>query len=120
MGATRQLQRSEWQTYFDHLMRRYLAQAAPAAATIEVLSAELGDQPEVSGVRLAGIDYDPKSNALEVAVEDLDHLVFYPTEIWVLEEDDGFVSALEVRRDDGTTEIIRLQRSGAPEPAHAP
>jgi hypothetical protein len=118
MGATRQLQRSEWQTYFEQLMRRHLAKGAPAA-TIDVLLPDLGDQREVTKARLDGIDYDPKSNALEVAFEDLDHLVYHPTEVWVLEEDDGFVSALEVVRADETKEILQLQRGGAPEPAHA-
>ena len=51
--------------------------------------------------------------------EDVDHLVFYPAEIWVVEEDDGVVSALEVVRSDGTREIMRLQRSGAGASVHA-
>jgi len=40
-------------------------------------------------------------------------------EIWVVEEDDGFISALEVVRSDGTREIMRLQRSGAAASVHA-
>jgi hypothetical protein len=55
--------------------------------------------------------YDPKSNAFEIVLEGVDHLAFQPTQISVIEEDDGFISALEVLRADGVKEIVRMRRS---------
>jgi len=118
MGVTRQIPREDWAAYFEELGRRQLRSDSPIEATVEVMSPSIGDQPEVTLERLDGIDYDPKSNALEVLLQDVDHLVFYPAEIWVVEEDDGSISALEVTRSDGTKEVMRFQRGGVPAPIY--
>ena len=120
MGATKQIPRSDWQRYFDELTKRHLHGDPPKAASIELVSLELGDQPEATLVRLTDLDYDPKSEALEVMLEDVDHLVFHPAEIWVVEEEDGFISALAVVHTDGSKEIMRVQVSGLPAPIYRP
>ena len=78
MANTKQIPRSEWKAYFVRLTRAFLADDAPETATVEVLSSRLGDQIEAQTTRLLGITYDPKSSALEVWLEDLDHLAFDP------------------------------------------
>lgn len=119
MGVIKQVPREGWAVYFKEFARRQLRSGLPTLATVEVMSLSIGDQPEATLKRLNGIDYDPKSNALEVVLEeDVDHLVWYPTEIWVVEEDDGFISALEVTRSDGTKEVMRFQRGGVPAPIY--
>src|SRR4051794_20512971 len=103
MRVTRQIPRAEWQSYFDRFTREHLAAdegAVHRAATVELLSQSLGDQYEATVVRLMGLAYDPKSNAFEVLLEDVDHLAFAPSQIWVIEEDDGFVSTLELVSPD--------------------
>jgi hypothetical protein len=62
--------------------------------------------------RVIGLTYDPKDNLFEVALEGLDHLVYRPQEIAVGEREDGFPEFIEVTRDDGTREIIRLRSVG--------
>lgn len=119
MGVTKQVPREDWAAYFEELEQRRLRADSPVDATVEVMSLSIGDQPEATLERFNGIDYDPKSNALEVVLEDVDHLVSYPAEIWVVEEDDGSISALEVTRTDGTKEVMRFQRGGVLEPIHA-
>ena len=118
MGVTRQVPRQDWAAYFEDFARRQLRSDSPVDATVEVMSSSIGDQPEATLERLNGIDYDPKSNALEVLLEDVDHLVSDPAEIWVVEENDGSISALEVTRSDGTKEVMRFQRGGVPAPIH--
>src|SRR6185369_13625067 len=114
MGTTtRQLPRNEWKDYFDRFTKTQLGDGARGVATVEVISPTLGDQFEISAVRLLGLTYDPKSQALELLFEDVDHLVFYPTEIWVLEGEPGFIATLEVVHPDGLKEIIYVRRSGA-------
>jgi hypothetical protein len=125
MGATKQLPRAEWKDYFERFTREFLSDDGPDVATIEVMSPTLGDQFEVSSARLLGLDYDPKEETFEVLVEDLDHLVFAPSEIWILESEPGFVSTIEVVQTDGTKQLIYLRPSGAradapPRPAGGP
>jgi len=75
---------------------------------------------EAVSVPLLGMAYDRKSNAFELVLADVDHFSYYPTEIAVVQEDDGFISALEVSRLDGTQEIVQLQRSAPPAAMHVP
>lgn len=110
--ATKQISRSEWKRYFDRFTREHLSGDPPGATTVEVISPTLGDQFEVSAVRLLGISYDPKSQALALLLEDIEHLIFQPAEIWVLEGRPGFISTLEVVRTDGPKEIIYIRRGG--------
>src|SRR6476619_3221960 len=113
MGATRVIPCEDWETFFDEYTRRFLSAVGEAEETafIEVMSPSLGVEVEAAQVPLLGMAYDPKSNAFELVLANVDHLSYYPTEIAVLEEDDGFISALEVTRVDGTQEIVQLQRS---------
>jgi hypothetical protein len=113
MGVTKRIPMAEWKSYFELFVKRHVASEQPAA-TIEILSPAIGDQYEAKVARLVGLSYDAKSNAFEVLLEDIDHLVFHPADIWVIEEDGGFISALELVRADGTKEIIHLSRSGPP------
>jgi hypothetical protein len=113
MGTTRKLSRGDWKDYFDGFTRKFLKEDLPGSASIEIISPTLGDQFEVTAVRLIGLTYDPKSQALEVALEGVDHLIFNPAEIWVLEGDPGFISTLEVIHSDDVKEIIYVRRNGA-------
>src|SRR5262245_43708555 len=111
MTATKKIPQKRWKSYFDEFTKKHLRDDRPESATIEVLTPQLGDQKEVEGVDLLGITYDPKSKALEVLVKNMDHLVFNPKEISAIEETDGFVSGVEVVRDDGTKEVLTIRRT---------
>jgi len=112
MAATKQIPRNQCGDYFDRFTKRYLRDDRPEAATIELLSPELGAQVQADAAHLLGISYDPKSEALEVLLENIDHLVFHPKEIWVWEDEDGFLPSIEIVRDDGTKEILTVRRGG--------
>ena len=118
MATTKQIPREQWEAYFDEYTKKHLRDDRPEAATIEVVSPMIGDQIEEEGAVLQGISYDPKDNALEVLVEGLDHLVFNPKEVWVVEdeEDEGFLTSVEIVREDGTKEILSIRRTGLPAP----
>lgn len=123
MGRTRIIPRAEWQGYFERYTREHLDPAGESheAAAVEILSPELGDQVETTLVPLLGLTYDPKSNAFELSMAEVDHLAFQPLELAVLEEEDGFIAALEIRHAGGVKEIIRLRRAGQPaRPQEAP
>jgi hypothetical protein len=114
MGVTKQIPREDFKAYFDRFTRQHLGEESPKDVTVEVVSAELGDQVEASVLRLLGTSYDPKTRDFELLLEDMDHLVFRPAEIWVIEEEGGFISTLELVRPDGTKELVHIQRGGPP------
>jgi hypothetical protein len=121
MPTTKQIQRDDWERYFDSFTQRHLRDdGVPKAATIELLSPRLGDQLEAVIVPLIGLSYDPKSGAFEVLLADRDHFIYALEEIWVVEEDggEGFVSSLELVRHDGSKDIIYVRRSGPPALRH--
>ena len=112
MPQTRQLPQSDWKAYFDDFTKRFFKDANPEVAIVEVVSPDLGSQVAADHVRAHGATYDPRSEALEIALDGVDHLVFHPSEVWVVEEENGFVSAMEVVREDGTREVVRFQSVG--------
>ena len=48
---------------------------------------------------------------LEVERVEGDHRVYEPQEVWAVEEPDGFVSAVQVVRPDGTRDVARVRRA---------
>jgi hypothetical protein len=110
MGTSKQIPPSQWRSYFDEFTRAHLLDPAPSTAT----SRPPDDPRKATSARLLGLSYDPRSNAFEVWLQDEDHLVFHPREIWVVEEEGGFLSALEIGTADQATEVLYLRREGAP------
>jgi hypothetical protein len=113
MAKMKQIPNEQWTEYFDGFTKRHLRDDLPEKVIIQLVDPELGAQVEANAIRLFGISYDAKSRAFEVLLEKLDHLVFRPKEVWVVEEDDGFVSALEIIHDDDTKEILTIHRTAA-------
>jgi len=109
MSETKQITPDRMEAYFDGFSKRFLLQDN-RTADVEVLGRDLGDQIEGEGVRLIGITYEPKTRALDVELEGGDLRSFKPKEVWAIEEDDGFIRALEIVRDDDTKEIVRVRR----------
>lgn len=114
MSVTKRIAPSQWEAYFDRFSKAHLRDDRPEAVTIDFLSAELGDQKAAEKAHLLGITFDPKADRLEVLLDNLDHLVFRPEEIWVEEEPDGFVSSVEIVRRDGENEVLTVRRAGLP------
>lgn len=112
MSTTRLIRREQLADYFDSFVKRFLRDGAPEAADIEILDPTLGDQVEAQGIRLIGITYDRHTNAVELAIEGGDHRINNPAEVWVVEEPDGFASAIEVVPHDGPREVIIVKRVG--------
>ena len=102
--TTRKLDPSDWRAYCDSLSKALLGKQAE----IEVASLTLGSQIEADWLPLLGIVYDEKSDAFEIALAGLDHIVPHPREFYVDEGADG-VSSLAIADDAGTRQIIRLR-----------
>ena len=110
----RKLEKSEWRPYFDRMSKGLVGKRAE----IEVASLNLGDQIAVEWVPLIGIVYDLKDDIVEVALEDVDHLVWKPRTIYV-EEEAGSLAGVEVIDAEGTHQIVKLRDPLAlPAPLH--
>lgn len=104
--TTRNLQRSEWKSYFDHLSRHLPA----TEVELRVEGLDVGDQITFgANTSLLGIDYDPNDDALEVATEGSAHRVSHPKGV-VIEESAEGLNAVEVIDPEGRQHIIVLRR----------
>jgi len=111
MAVTTKLQETQLFDYFDRFTKRFLRDESPEYASVEVLSPDWGEQFESEGEPLMGITYDRKMKSLEFELESGDHRVYQPREVWVMEEQDGFVSTIEVIPTDGPKEIVTVKRA---------
>lgn len=112
MSVTKRLAPDGMEDYFNRFTKRFLKNETSDVADVEVLTTDLGDQFATEGAHLVGISYDPDTQSLEVELESGDHRAFKPKEVWTIEEDDGFVRAIEIVRDDDASEIVRVRRIG--------
>jgi uncharacterized protein DUF5335 len=115
---TTKIPRERLVAYFEAFTKRFLRDDSPEVLDVEVVGPTLGDQYAVRGLQLAGITYDPRTDALEFTVEldDLevgDHRIYAPREVWAIEEPNGFLAAIEVIRPDGSREIITVRGAQA-------
>ena len=103
--TTHQLQRPQWQTYFDRVSR----ELGGLHAEIETAGLRLGAQINQEWTLLNGLAYDPKSDVFEVTTENLDHLISRPRDIFV--DEAGLVlRSIEVIDADGNHQIVKLRQ----------
>jgi len=102
----RKLEKPEWSSFLD----RFDKGLADTQAEIEVTSLNLGDQIQAEWVPLIGIVYDPKDDIVEVSVENLDHIIQRPRELYV-EDDDGELSSLAVVDEEGIRHVVNLRQA---------
>lgn len=112
MAITSRVPQEQLAECFDAFTKRFLRDGSPEAIDVEVIEPELGSQVAMQGVRLLGVTYDPASNTLGFLVETGEHRIYSPGEVWVIEERDGFISAVGVARTDGTREVVSVRRVG--------
>ncbi|HEY7394179.1 MAG TPA: DUF5335 family protein [Gemmatimonadaceae bacterium] len=112
MAVTKRLSEDGMEEYFNRFNRRFLNSESTDVADVEVVSRDLGDQVAADGAHLIGISYDPRARSVEVELETGDMRSISPKEVWAIEDDDGFVRAIEIVRDDDSKEIVRVRRLG--------
>jgi hypothetical protein len=109
MAGTATLNRSQWKSALDQLT----ADHEGSHVTIELLDPVVGHQHEVERLPLSYINYDPKDDAVIVAVGGnspqypvvLRHMVWHPTEVDVAVEEVP-EPAVRIVEPDGTTTLV--------------
>ena len=112
MAVTKAVSREQLVDYFSEFTKRFLRDESPEAVDVEVLEPDWGEQVMAQGARLLGITYDRHRISLEFELEAGDHRIIEPAEVWAVEEEDGFVSAVEVVHSDGAREVVSVKRVG--------
>lgn len=102
--AAEQIERTQWGAFLNNLTRILVGKQAE----IEVAALDLGDQIEAEWAPLIGITYDGKDDLIEIALEQLDHLIRSPRAVFADEGVGGLV-AIAIDDSDGHRHIVRLK-----------
>ncbi|GAB6067325.1 DUF5335 family protein [Methylothermus subterraneus] len=98
--------KSQWETYFANLSKHLKA----SQAELEVAAMNLGDQLEAEWLPFYGVSYDPKDDIIEFTLQDVDHLVRRPQEVYVDDDVEGLHS-IEVVDGDGVRHLAKLKEA---------
>jgi Family of unknown function (DUF5335) len=101
--ATRKLDKSEWRAFCDRMSKGLIGKEAE----IDIASLALGSQVQDEWLALLGIVYDPKSDAIEIALDGLDHMIPRPRELYV-DIGPGGMANLEIVDSSGARQSVRL------------
>ena len=102
--TARSIDKSEWATFCAGLSKALTG----SQAEIEVASLELGDQIEKEWAPWLAITYDPKDDTIDIALEEVDHIVNRPTEL-LADMDDVNISALQITDAQGIRHMVRVK-----------
>jgi hypothetical protein len=102
--TARSINKTDWEAFCDGVS---LALEG-SNAEIEVESLDLGSQIEREWTPLIGISYDPEDDIIDVALEEVDHIITQPREL-VADLDDMEVNALQITDGDGRRHLVRLR-----------
>lgn len=106
---SKKIEKKQWQKYFDTFSLKFLKDEQPEYIEIQVMSEEIGVQPGTKWTLLKGITYDPKSDILEIQVEKMEHIIAHPKEIFVNEEENGWLTGMMVIQKGGERNIIDIR-----------
>jgi hypothetical protein len=104
MSSLRSIPKTEWPSFFDRLSHALLGKWAE----IEVASMDLGDNVIDEWVPMIGITYDSRDDMLDVALDRANHLIRFPKDILV-EEDESGLKSVAVLDNAGARQIINLK-----------
>jgi hypothetical protein len=90
--------------------------------SVDVLSAEIGAQPEVHDLPLVGVVAEPDGDggtitisAARQAAGQITHTIHSPTRVWIERTDEGADAAVQIESADGAKTIVRFRTPALPE-----
>ena len=104
MAAT-EIDRSRWAPFLDTVTNSLIGKRAE----IEVVSLDLGDQIQAEWTPLIGITYDRKNDLIEIALDELDHMVRSPRQLFVDYAVGDIVAAIEIVDGEGNRQIVKFR-----------
>jgi hypothetical protein len=103
--SIRRLDRNEWQGFCIRMSHDFVGKRV----AIEVASLEFGAQRKTNRLPLRGMSYDPKSDVFELALDELDHLIHGPREVYVDETPPIDSIVLQIIDAAGVRQIVYLR-----------
>src|ERR1700750_1230659 len=100
----RRLERDDWCGFCIRASRLFLGKQAD----IEVVSMEIGFQPEARGLPLIGISYDPHSDVLHLLLGTVSRPIQSPRGLYVDEQPLGIIN-FEVIDASGMRQIVTFR-----------
>jgi len=111
---TQHVPSSLWRKTLDDLSRAYDG----AIVSMEVVGDEVGAQPEVIDQPLRGLSSDRAGVTIRFAKPHgihLEHLIAHPSDLRIVESDEGAVLALEIAQLEGTHTLLHFRSPSRPE-----
>jgi len=102
--TARAIEKKDWEAFCDGVSRVLEG----SDAEIEVASLDLGSQVERDWAPLIGISYDAEDDIIDIALEEVDHIVNEPREL-VVDLDDMEINALQITDGEGRRHLVRLR-----------
>jgi hypothetical protein len=110
---TKHIPAAQWRQTFDDMSRAYDG----ALVSLEIVGDEIGAQPEVVNQPLRGISSDRSGVTIRLAKPrlHLEHRVPNPTDVRIVETDEGAVMAVEIEENSGTHTLLSFRSPARPE-----
>ncbi len=115
---TEEIPREQWKGCFDSFSRQHEGWLA----TLEVLSEDLGAQPEVEVLSFSGISLNSgdegDSFVISFArspVEHVTHMVQKPKRVWLLRTYEGANASIEIESEDQSRTLLSFRSPMLPE-----
>jgi hypothetical protein len=102
--AIHQLEKTKWRLYCDGMSKA----AIGMRTEVEVASLRIGAQLEAKWLPLLGIVYDVENDIIEIALADLDHIVYTPRVMYI-DDNPLRLSSMEIIDGDGLEHIIKFR-----------
>ncbi len=90
--------------------------------SVDVLSAEIGAQPEVHDLPLVGVVAEPDRDGRTITISaahsadgQITHTIHSPTRLWIERTDEGADAAVQIESADGAKTIVRFRTPALPE-----
>jgi Family of unknown function (DUF5335) len=103
--ATEQLERGDWQTYFNWVSRNLSGETTE----IQAAGLKLGDPAKQEWILLNGLAYDPKDDVFEIVAGGREQLIHRPQNIYV-DQIDTALQSIDIIDADGEHHIVKLRQ----------
>jgi Family of unknown function (DUF5335) len=101
---TRRIDKSHWRSFLEQVTHDLVDSGAQAEVAYLPLRCRIPEK----WLSLFGLNYDPRLDAIEVALDGVDHMIDAPRELWADLGPSG-LAALEIVGPDHVSQIVRLR-----------